>query len=71
MIDESEEYSTLAGYLLERFGALPKPEDACSLEWGPFEFHFTVKELDGRRISSVAIERQRLEPHFPSDESHS
>lgn len=71
LIDESEEYSTLAGYLLERFGALPKPEDACSLEWGPFEFHFTVKELDGRRISSVAIERQRLEPHFPSDESHS
>src|SRR5690606_19669414 len=29
LIDESEDYATLAGYLLARFGHLPKPGDTC------------------------------------------
>lgn len=58
---EDEEYSTLAGYLLERFGTLPQPKDHCSLEWGNHLFTFTVNELDGRRIASVAIHRTPLE----------
>ena len=58
---EDDEYSTLAGYLLERFGTLPQPDDHCSLEWGNYLFTFTVNELDGRRIASVAIHRTPLE----------
>lgn len=68
LVDETEEYSTLAGYLLERFGALPKPEDSCELEWGPYQFCFTVKELDGRRIASVSIDRQRLESDYSEED---
>lgn len=68
LVDESEEYSTLAGYLLGRFGALPKPEDSCDLEWGPYELHFTVKQLENRRIASVAIERRRLQDDLYSSE---
>lgn len=60
LIDEDEEYSTLAGYLLGRFGTLPTPDDTCDLEWGPYVLHFTVKELDGRRIANVLIEREYL-----------
>ena len=68
LVDEDEEYSTLAGYLLERFGTLPKPDDQCDLVWGPYRFHFTVKQLDGRRIGTVIIERERIEADFEEQE---
>lgn len=70
LVDESEEYSTLAGYLLERFGALPQPQDSCTLEWGPYQFKFTVIELDGRRIANVSIERDRLQADYADDRQH-
>ena len=62
LVDEDEEYSTLGGYLLERFGHLPQANDRCDLEWGPYRFVFTVKQLDGRRIGTVIIEREQIEP---------
>lgn len=68
LVDEEEEYSTLAGYLLGRFGALPQPNDSCELEWGPYLFRFIVKELEHRRIASVTIERELLEPEPYADE---
>lgn len=61
LVDDSEEYSTLAGYLLAHFGALPKPGDSCDLHWGPYLFRFVVKDLEHRRITSVTIERNMLE----------
>ncbi len=70
LVDEDEEYSTLAGYLLERFGTLPQPQDQCSLEWGQSRYIFTVNELDGRRIGRVAICREPLE-NTPMDEEES
>lgn len=69
LVDESEEYSTLAGYLLERFGALPQPDDSCELEWGPYVFRFIVKDLENRRIASVTIERERIENEPYTEES--
>ena len=70
LVNEEEEYSTLAGYLLKRFGALPSPGDSCKLEWGPYQLQFIVKHLDGRRIATVAIEREHIEPevHFEPDQ---
>src|SRR5690606_27792238 len=32
LVDDDEGYSTLAGYLLERFGHLPKVGDSCELK---------------------------------------
>lgn len=57
LVDDDEGYSTLAGYLLERFGQLPGPGDTCELRHGRAVFRFTVLRLDGRRIATVRIER--------------
>ncbi|MFW7342891.1 TerC family protein [Pollutimonas sp. H1-120] len=57
LVDEEEGYSTLAGYLLERFGHLPQPGDSCELQQEHATFRFTVLRLDGRRIATVQVER--------------
>ncbi|MCB5364497.1 TerC family protein [Pusillimonas sp. CC-YST705] len=58
LVDEEEGYSTMAGYLLERFGHLPAIDDSCELVQPHATFLFTVKQLEGRRIASVEIERR-------------
>lgn len=57
LVDEDEDYSTLAGFLLERFGHLPAVDARCELVQPHATFSFTVKQLEGRRIASVEIER--------------
>jgi CBS domain containing-hemolysin-like protein len=64
-VDEEEGYSTLAGYLLERFGHLPNPGDTCELKQPHATYRFKVLKLDGRRIASVEVERL---PPSPPDE---
>ncbi|MBO1114312.1 TerC family protein [Bordetella petrii] len=62
LIDDSQDYSTLAGYLLARFGHLPQPGDSCEYDGSHHHFRFEVLELDGRRIASVRVERMPLAP---------
>ena len=57
LVDDEEDYSTLAGYLLERFGRLPDPGDSCELVQSHATYRFKVLKLDGRRIATVHIER--------------
>jgi CBS domain containing-hemolysin-like protein len=57
LIDDDEGYSTLAGYLLERFGHLPRPGDSCELKQPHATYRFTVQRLDGRRIATVQVQR--------------
>lgn len=57
LVDDEENYSTLAGYLLGRFDHLPKPGDHCELTQDGVAFRFTVLQLSGRRIATVRIER--------------
>ena len=66
LVDSEEEYSTLAGYLLERFGHLPEAGDRCELKQEHMSFRFTVVKVEGRRIASVRIERLYDQP----DENH-
>ncbi len=67
LVDHDEEYSTIAGYLLERFGRLPETGDSCELLHGDVPvFRFTVLEVDGRRIATVQIER--IEPPDADDD---
>ncbi|HEX7387546.1 MAG TPA: TerC family protein [Castellaniella sp.] len=61
LVDEHEEYSTIAGYLLSRFGRLPDVGDQCELVHEYGGFRFTVAALEGRRIAAVQIE-QLAEP---------
>lgn len=65
LIDESQDYTTLAGYLLARFGHLPQPGDACEFEKHYARFRFEVLQIDGRRIASVRVERIPVEPQDP------
>jgi len=66
LVPQDEEYATLAGYLLARFGHLPAVGDACELAQPHASFNFTVRQMDGLRIAQVAIER-RL--HADDDET--
>ncbi|OXR49141.1 hypothetical protein PuT2_08920 [Pusillimonas sp. T2] len=62
LVDEEEGYSTLAGYLLGRFGQLPSPGDSCELVQPHATFTFKVVRLEGRRIASVEVERVFANP---------
>ena len=57
LVDETEDYTTLAGFMLSRFGHLPQEGDECTLEDGGHSLVFTVERMEGRRIASVLIER--------------
>ncbi len=57
LVDDDEGYTTLAGYLLERFGHLPRPGASCELKQAHATFTFTVLRVEGRRIATVQIER--------------
>ncbi len=58
LVDEAQDFSTLAGYLLSRFGHLPKPGDVCEYEFHHDHFRFEVLEMDGRRIALVRVEKR-------------
>ena len=61
LVDDDENYTTLAGYLLQRFDHLPQAGDSCELEQdGSAVLRFTVLKLSGRRIATVRIERRYL-----------
>jgi CBS domain containing-hemolysin-like protein len=57
LVDDDEGYSTLAGYLLGRFGQLPSPGDSCELVRPHAIYTFKVLRLEGRRIATVMVER--------------
>jgi len=57
LVDDDEAYSTLAGYLLARFGHLPAAGDSCVLEQPHASFRFAVQRVEARRIAAVTIER--------------
>ncbi|HEY0295689.1 MAG TPA: TerC family protein [Bordetella sp.] len=67
LVDDSQDYTTLAGYLLARFGHLPKPGDACEYEAHYMHFRFEVLQIEGRRIASVRVEKSHIEPEEPGD----
>lgn len=54
---ESDEYSTVAGYLLRQFGRLPEAGDHFMLEQSYFNLQFKVLEIQARRIAKVLVER--------------
>lgn len=63
LVDDEKDYSTLAGYLLEQFGHLPKPGDVVETDIVHARLTFEVLALDGRRIASVRVVKF---PHVPT-----
>ncbi|UOD51174.1 TerC family protein [Orrella daihaiensis] len=57
LVNEDEEYSTLAGYLLNHFGRLPNVGDRCEFDAAHAVFSFEVVRLERRRIAMVHVEK--------------
>lgn len=56
-VQETDDFSTVAGFLLQQLGRLPEVGDTHTAKHGPYELRFRVIELDGRRIAKVLVER--------------
>ncbi|PWF22729.1 TerC family protein [Corticimicrobacter populi] len=67
LVNDNEDYTTLAGYLLARFGQLPEPGDHCEhvSHVGHDRIRFEVLALDGRRISQVQV--RRIVPDYEAE----
>jgi len=65
LVNDEKDYSTLAGYLLEQFGHLPKPGDVVETDIVHARLRFEVLALDGRRIASVRVEKFPHSPMMP------
>lgn len=59
-VNEDDDYTTLAGYLLNYFGQLPKLGDICEYKRPEAIFTFEVVRIDGRRIALVNVTKQSI-----------
>jgi len=51
---EQHEYTTVAGFVLQQLGRIPRAGDRFDWEG----LHFEVAEMDGRRVGAVAVRRR-------------
>jgi CBS domain containing-hemolysin-like protein len=64
LVDDADDYNTLAGFLLARLGRLPAPGQVISDR----DLRFEVLVMHGRRIAQVDVRRVPLDPAAsPSD----
>ena len=57
LVNDDEEYTTLAGYLLNHFGRLPNVGESCEFDSPQALFTFKVVRLERRRIAMVHVEK--------------
>jgi CBS domain containing-hemolysin-like protein len=67
LVDEDEDFTTLAGYLLSRFGQLPAKGDQCEFKAPHAHFKFEVLRIEGRRIAQVRITKLAALSDMTSD----
>ncbi|MGF6275580.1 CBS domain containing-hemolysin-like protein [Massilia sp. UYP11] len=65
LVGETDDYTSLAGLMLERFGTLPKVGDAVEIEG----FRFEVAQVLERRIATVIVSRVEDEYAQPLDKA--
>lgn len=66
LVDEEGDYTTLAGFVLDRLEHLPKVGE--TVEWEGWTFR--VEELDGHRIEKVSVEKSEGTQGAPSRSPH-
>jgi len=66
---ESDDFSTVAGYLLKQLGKLPDVGETFVLPYGQYSLEFRIIELDGRRIAKVFVERSSLSDEEASSQA--
>jgi CBS domain containing-hemolysin-like protein len=57
LVNDDEEYTTLAGYLLNHFGQLPSVGERCEFDSVHAKFTFKVVRLERRRIAMVHVDK--------------
>ena len=67
LVDEDEDFTTLAGYLLSRFGQLPARGNQCEFDAPHARFKFEVLRIDGRRIAQVLITKLAASTEVSTD----
>jgi CBS domain containing-hemolysin-like protein len=61
LVGDNDEFTSLAGLMLERFATLPAVGESIDID----EFRFKVMELEGRRIATVLVSRLAPEGDQP------
>ena len=65
---ESDDFSTVAGFLLQQLGKLPEVGETYSMRHNSQSLYFRILELDGRRIAKVFVEREaEAQDEFPDN----
>jgi len=70
LVNEDEEYTTLAGYLLNYFGRLPSVGEGCTYQTDRVTISFKVVRLERRRIAMVHVERHEPASNEQTGEVH-
>lgn len=60
-----EDYDTLGGFLLERLGRVPTPQEHPAVDWEGYRF--TVLRMQDKRIDSVHVEKLPNEEEPPQE----
>ncbi|AGF48177.1 TerC family/CBS/transporter [Candidatus Kinetoplastibacterium oncopeltii TCC290E] len=68
LLNDSNDYSTMAGYLLANFGALPNIGDTWEYMIYNSKFKFEVLKCDNRRISLVRVTKSLIDNLSCSEE---
>jgi CBS domain containing-hemolysin-like protein len=58
LFEETDEYSTVAGFMLHQLGRLPEVGDEWAFAHARCELRLEVLELDSRRIAKLRVERR-------------
>ncbi|HLV29275.1 MAG TPA: TerC family protein [Burkholderiaceae bacterium] len=66
---ETDDFSTVAGFLLQQLGKLPEVGETYVQRQSTCELYFRILELDGRRIAKVFVERQALSEEQPTPDA--
>ena len=61
LVSDNDEFTSLAGLMLERFATLPAVGESIDID----DFRFKVLELEGRRIATVLVSRLAPEGDAP------
>ncbi|MEG1624032.1 MAG: transporter associated domain-containing protein, partial [Raoultibacter sp.] len=67
-VEESDDYETIAGWLLDTISYVPQVGDMCEVEG----YRFTIKSMRRRRISVIRVKRLEqpvVEPEVPEEQT--
>ena len=65
MYSESESYSTIGGFIIERLGSIPKSNESIELD----DCNIIIEKASLRRVISVKLILKKFTPHWENNEA--